>query len=205
MLYLQKTMKYLIFFLIALFHLPVMGQQSDPTSRKQQIEKSMESVYSVKEFQQIADTLQMTIDELCNYPIICPIKKPQRISSDFGMRKHPIYKIRKFHTGTDIPQAKGTPVHVTGNGAVVRKGYSSGYGYFLEIEHSGGFRSFYAHLSKTIVNIGDSVEIAQQIACVGSTGAATGSHLHYEVRKGMRYLNPREWCGYIFIRKCMLQ
>lgn len=187
-------MKYIIFFLIALFHLPAMGQQSDLTTRKLQIEKSMKLIYSVKEFQQIADTLQMTIDELYDYPIICPIKKAQRISSSFGMRKHPIYKTRKFHSGIDIPQAKGTPVYATGNGIIVRKGYSSGYGYFLEIEHAGGFHSFYAHLSKTIVNIGDSVEIAQQIACVGSTGVATGNHLHYEVRKGGRFLNPREWC-----------
>ena len=114
------------------------------------------------------------------------------------MRYHPIYRIRKFHTGIDIPKTKGTPVYATGNGIVVRKGYCSGYGNYIEIEHAGGFRSFYAHLSRTIVNVGDSVDIIQLIAFVGNTGVATGSHLHYEVRKGKRFLNPAEWCGYLF-------
>lgn len=127
-----------------------------------------------------------------------PIKKPERISSGFGMRKHPIYRVWKFHTGIDISSTKGTPVYATGNGIVVRKGYCSGYGNYIEIEHAGGFHSFYAHLSRTMVNVGDSVEIARQIACVGSTGIATGSHLHYEVRKGKRYLNPTGWCYLLF-------
>lgn len=85
-------------------------------------------------------------------------------------------------------------MYATGNGIVIRKGYNSGYGNFIEIEHAGGFRSFYAHLSKTMVNIGDSVSITQQIASVGSTGISTGNHLHYEVRKGKRFLNPTGWC-----------
>ena len=56
------------------------------------------------------------------------------------------------------------------------------------------FCSFYAHLSKAFVNVGDTVSITQQIACVGNTGRTTGSHLHYEIRKGKRFLNPKEWC-----------
>lgn len=179
---------------IALLHLPVWGQ----LNRQSEIERCMEQVCSVSEFQQIADSLQMNIDELCNYPVIFPIKKPERISSGFGMRKHPIYRVRKFHTGIDISSIKGTPVYATGNGVVVRKGYCSGYGNYIEIEHAGSFRSFYAHLSRTMVNVGDSVEIARQIAYVGNTGIATGSHLHYEVRKGKRYLNPTGWCNLLF-------
>ncbi|WP_280647186.1 MULTISPECIES: M23 family metallopeptidase [unclassified Dysgonomonas] len=66
------------------------------------------------------------------------------------------------------------------------------------MKHAGGFRSFYAHLSRIMVNVGDSVEIAQQIAYTGSTGIATSSHLHYEVRKGKRYLNPTGWCYLLF-------
>lgn len=154
----------------------------------------MKPIYSITAFWQIADSLQMTIDELSDYPVIFPIKKPQRISSGFGMRKHPCYKRRKFHTGIDIPQVKGTPVYATGNGIVTTKGYDSGYGYFIEIQHAGGFRSFYAHLSQILVNVGERISITQQIACVGSTGIVTGSHLHYEVRKGKRYLNPIGWC-----------
>lgn len=179
---------------IVWLYLPVSGQPNDSLNRKPTIEKCMQSIYSAKEFRRIADSIQLSIDELCDYPIIFPVKKPQRISSRFGMRWHPIYKVRKFHTGIDIPMGKGTPVYATGNGVVTRKGYCSGYGYFIEIQHAGGFRSFYAHLSRTLVNIGDTVDIATQIACVGSTGVSTGSHLHYEVRKDNRFLNPIKWC-----------
>mgnify|MGYP002411304478 FL=1 len=185
-------------FFIALSYLPVSGQPGDSLNRKPEIEKHTEQVYSVNEFQCIADSLQLSIAELCDYPVIFPIKKPERISSGFGMRKHPIYRVWKFHTGIDISSTKGTPVYASGNGVVIRKGYFSGYGNYIEIEHAGGFRSFYAHLSRTMVSVGDSVSIAEQIACVGSTGIATGSHLHYEVRKGKRYLNPTGWCYLLF-------
>lgn len=181
-------------FLIALLCLPALGQPSDSLNRKSKIERLTEKIYSVKSLLLIADSLSMSIEELSDYPIISPIKKPKRISSGFGMRKHPIHNRRQFHTGIDIPQVKGTPVYSTGNGIVSRKGYNADYGYFIEIQHAGGFHSFYAHLSKTMVNVGDLVEITQQIACVGNTGVATGSHLHYEVRKGSRYLNPIGWC-----------
>jgi murein DD-endopeptidase MepM/ murein hydrolase activator NlpD len=185
-------------FLIVLLNLPVFGQSSDSLIRQSEIEKFTEKIYSVKELHRVADSLQITVNELSDYPIIFPIKKTHRISSGFGMRKHPITKVRQFHTGIDIPQPKGTAVYATGNGIVSRKGYNSGYGYFVEIEHASNFRSFYAHLSKTMVTVGDSVRIAEQIACVGSTGISTGNHLHYEVRKGNRFLNPIEWCYCLF-------
>lgn len=99
-----------------------------------------------------------------------------------------------FHTGIDMPKTKGTPVYAAGSGVVVRKGYNSGYGNFIEIQHASGFRSFYAHLSKTLVNVGDSVSMGKYIACVGNSGLTIGCHLHYEIRKGNRFLNPIEWC-----------
>lgn len=191
-------MRYVIIFFVTLLNIPVYGQQNSPPNRKAQIEKLTEKIYSIYEFHQITDSLQLSIDELCDYPVIFPIKKPLRISSGFGMRRHPIRKVRQFHTGIDIPQTKGTPVYVTGNGIVKQKGYNSGYGYYIEVAHAGGFSSFYAHLSKILVNVGDRIYITEQIACVGNTGISTGSHLHYEVRKDNRYLNPSDWCGYLF-------
>lgn len=192
-------MKYLIAFIFALIQFPVWGQTNDFSSRKPEIEKCTIIAYSVGEFHRIADSIHMSLDELCDYPVIFPIKQPLRISSVFGMRYHPVYGKRKFHKGIDIPKTKGTAVYATGNGTVIRKGHSSGYGYFIEIRHAGDFRSFYAHLSRTMVDIGDSVSITQQIACVGNTGVTTGSHLHYEIRKGKRFLNPLEWCHYLFM------
>jgi murein DD-endopeptidase MepM/ murein hydrolase activator NlpD len=194
-------MKYILMFFIALSYLSASGQPGDSLNRKPEIEKHTEQVYSVSEFQQIADSLRLSIDELCDYPVIFPIKKTRRISSGFGMRIHPIYRVWKFHTGIDILGTKGTPVYASGNGVVIRKGYCSGCGNYIEIEHAGGFRSFYAHLSKTMINVGDSVEITRQIACVGNTGIATGSHLHYEIRKGDRFLNPTGWCYLLFEMK----
>lgn len=191
-------MRYIIMFLIALLCVPAFGQPSDSSNRKLEIERFTERIYSAKDLQLIVDSLQLSIDELCDFPVIFPIKKVQRISSGFGMRRHPITKRRQFHTGIDIPQIKGTAVYSTGNGVVTNKGYNSGYGYFVEIQHAANFRSFYAHLSKITVNVGDWVDIAEQIGCVGSTGISTGNHLHYEVRKGSRYMNPIEWCGCLF-------
>ena len=185
-------MKLIILLFLAFLHLPVSGQLI--AYRKQEVEKIMENVYSVKEFQRIASSLRLSVSELSDYPVIFPIKKPLRISSGFGIRRHPISKKLKRHKGIDIAKVKGTPVHASGNGIVTRVGYDAGYGIFIEIKHSGNFHSFYAHLSKAIVNVGDTVRITQQIAYVGSTGRATGCHLHYEVRKNNQFLNPMDWC-----------
>jgi murein DD-endopeptidase MepM/ murein hydrolase activator NlpD len=174
-----------LFFVTLLYFPALVGQPK--------IEQLTETVYSVKEFQRIADSLQLSVNELSCYPVISPIRNPV-ISSGFGIRRHPIYKVRKFHTGIDIPKPKGTPVYAAGSGVVVRKGYNSGYGNFIEIQHAGGFRSFYAHLSKMMVSAGDTVKMGNYIACVGNSGLTTGSHLHYEIRKGNRFLNPMGWC-----------
>ena len=173
-----------------MLHSSVSGQ----ANRKAEIEKLTEKIYSVKEFRRIADSLQMSVGELSDYPVVFPVKKPLRITSGFGVRTHPITKVRKRHKGIDIAKAKGTTVHASGNGVVIRKGHDSGYGIYIEIQHAGNFRSFYAHLSKAIVNVGDTVSITQPIAYVGDTGKTTGSHLHYEVRKNKQFLNPVDWC-----------
>jgi murein DD-endopeptidase MepM/ murein hydrolase activator NlpD len=179
--------------LIALPHLSASEQPGNTPNKETEGEKRMAGVYSVKAFLRTADSLRMSVGELSRYPVISPVRNPV-VSSAFGMRTHPVYRVRKFHTGIDFAGATGTPVYATGGGVVVRKGYSSGYGNFIEIRHSGGFRSFYAHLSKTMVNRGDSVGIGQRIARMGNSGTATGCHLHYEIRKSGRFLNSAGWC-----------
>jgi murein DD-endopeptidase MepM/ murein hydrolase activator NlpD len=166
-------MKKIVLFFVVLLYSPVFGQPVDSINREAKIGKLTEAVYSATEFQRIADSLQMSVNELSCYPVISPIRNPT-ISSGFGMRRHPVYKVRKFHTGIDTPKAKGTPVYATGSGVVTHKGYNSEYGNFIEIQHAGGFRSFYAHLSKTLVSAGDSVRMGKYIACVGNSGLATG-------------------------------
>lgn len=181
-------MKNILFFFVALCCFPALiaGQPNGSS-------EWATTVYSATAFRQMADSMQLSAIELFDYPVISPVKQPV-ISSGFGIRKHPVYRVRKFHTGIDFPKAKGTAVYASGNGVVIDKGYNSGYGNYIEIQHAGGFRSFYAHLSKTLVEVGDSVIITQQIACVGNTGLTTGYHLHYEIRKGNYFLNPTGWC-----------
>lgn len=182
-------MKYILLFFAALLYLPVHGQPN----RKQEVKRLTETIYSANEFRRIADSLQLSIIELSDYPVIFPVKEPY-ISSGFGKRKHPIYRTQKYHTGIDFAEAWGTPVYAAGNGVVIRKGYDSGYGNYIEIKHAGGFHSLYAHLSKALVNTGDSVRMGKHIACVGNSGLTTGNHLHYEIRKSNRFLNPVGWC-----------
>jgi murein DD-endopeptidase MepM/ murein hydrolase activator NlpD len=117
----------------------------------------------------------------------------RRISSGFGLRRHPILGIWKKHRGTDYAAARGTPVRSVGDGVVVRAGWAGGYGRVLEIRHHGGILSRYAHLRGFArgVRPGVRVTIAQTVAYVGSTGLSTAPHLHFEVLVGGVFQDPR--------------
>lgn len=104
-----------------------------------------------------------------------------RHTSPFGNRVHPIHGVVKKHEGIDLAAPTGTPIHAAGKGVVVFSGVRNGYGNTLEIDHGNGYRTLYAHTSKLLVKQGDTVERGALVALVGSTGASTGSHLHYEV------------------------
>lgn len=118
-----------------------------------------------------------------------------RISSPFGMRVHPISGAYKMHSGIDIANGHGAPIYAAQDGVVIRSGYSSGYGNLIIVKHGGGVTTRYAHLSKRKVGNGSKVKKGQLIGYMGSTGAATGPHLHFEVRLNgtpknpIRYLN----------------
>ena len=117
----------------------------------------------------------------------------RRISSVFGGREHPILGGWREHKGTDYAADAGTPVRAIGNGVVVREGWGNGYGNVLEIRHPNGFVTRYGHLSRFASGIrsGSHVTIGQTIAYVGSTGLATGPHLHFEVLVGGQQRDPR--------------
>jgi murein DD-endopeptidase MepM/ murein hydrolase activator NlpD len=117
----------------------------------------------------------------------------RRISSRFGLRRHPILGIWKRHRGTDYAAASGTPVRSVGDGVVIRAGWAGGYGRVLEIRHHGGIVSRYAHLRGFArgVRRGARVTIAQTVAYVGSTGLSTAPHLHFEVLVGGVQRDPR--------------
>lgn len=116
----------------------------------------------------------------------------RRISSVYGMRRHPILGVMKKHTGMDYAAASGTPVRSIGEGTVIRAGWGNGYGNVLEIRHRNGYVTRHAHLRGFAKGIrrGTKVNIGQTVAYVGSTGLSTAPHLHFEVLVGGVQRNP---------------
>lgn len=117
------------------------------------------------------------------------------MSSGFGYRIHPLKGRRIFHKGVDLAAPYGEPVYSAGNGRVISAGYSPTYGWFVCIRHKGGYSTLYAHMSRILVRKGETVRIGQRIGKVGSTGTSTGNHLHFELQKNGRLLDPVEWFG----------
>jgi murein DD-endopeptidase MepM/ murein hydrolase activator NlpD len=113
-----------------------------------------------------------------------------RLSSGFGSRRDPIRRTPATHAGLDIPGAIGSPVYASESGVIVRAGRSGGYGNMIEIDHGGGLRTRYAHLSRLLIAPRASVRQGQVIGLMGSTGRSTGSHLHFEVRLEGRPADP---------------
>jgi len=112
------------------------------------------------------------------------------ITSRFGSRVHPVYNVTLFHSGVDFSAAQGTMVHSTGDGIVAFSGYDKGYGQKVTINHGYGYKTIYAHLSKSLVRQGQNIKRGEIIALSGSTGVSTGPHLHYEVQKDNVKVNP---------------
>ena len=115
-----------------------------------------------------------------------------RVSSSFNPnRLHPIYKTKRPHRGTDYAAPRGTPVYAAGDGRIIEAGYTRSNGNYVFIQHGEGFKTHYLHLNKKRVKRGDRVTQGQVIGTVGSTGAATGPHLHYEFLVNGVHRNPR--------------
>ncbi len=129
---------------------------------------------------------------LASIPAIQPVKKENltRMASGYGMRTHPILKIRKMHEGMDFTAKRGTPIYASGNGVVTRANRSGSYGKVVYIDHGYGYQTRYAHMNRFIVRKGQKVKRGDLIGYVGNTGRSVGPHLHYEVRKNGRPVNP---------------
>jgi murein DD-endopeptidase MepM/ murein hydrolase activator NlpD len=130
---------------------------------------------------------------LSSMPAIQPVsnKDLRRLSSFFGYRMDPFYKVMKHHEGVDFSAPVGTEIYSTGDGVVVDVDASKrGYGNSVMIDHGFGFKTFYAHCSKILVKRGQQIKRGQVIAKVGNTGKSTAPHLHYEVHKNNRPIDP---------------
>ena len=117
-----------------------------------------------------------------------------RISSNYGMRRHPIDGYRKMHRGVDFSAPTGTPVVAAGNGVIDYVGRRGGYGKYVRIRHNGQYKTAYAHLSRYAPSMapGKRVKQGDVIGYVGSTGRSTGPHLHFEVLSHGKQVNPVE-------------
>ncbi len=115
-----------------------------------------------------------------------------RISSNFGMRKHPISGFNKMHKGVDFAAPKGTPIYAGGNGVIEFIGRNGGYGNYIRIRHNNEYKTAYAHLASFKKGISRGVRVNQGdvIGYVGSTGNSTGPHLHYEILFQNKQINP---------------
>lgn len=127
-----------------------------------------------------------------------PLESYARVSSGYGYRIHPLNNSRELHTGIDFASSIDTPVYATADGVVdfAKDGWNGGYGTLVKIDHSFGFKTYYAHLHSFVVKRGQFVKKGQLIAYVGNTGVSTGAHLHYEVRFLGSHINPKhftEW------------
>ena len=113
-----------------------------------------------------------------------------RISSSYGMRFHPILRTRRLHAGVDFAAPSGTPIVAANSGVVIASQTMRGYGNVVIIDHGGGLTTTYAHCSRIFARRGQTVSRGQRIASVGATGLATGPHLHFEVRRNGKAVNP---------------
>jgi len=112
------------------------------------------------------------------------------VSSPFGYRIHPIYKTKRLHAGIDFSAPMGAPIRAAGSGVVTSAGWNGGYGNAVIIDHGNGLATLYAHQSRMAVSAGARVSTGDVIGYVGSTGASTGPHLHFEVRAGGTPVDP---------------
>jgi murein DD-endopeptidase MepM/ murein hydrolase activator NlpD len=117
-----------------------------------------------------------------------PLHAP--VTSPFGWRRHPIFGVRKFHTGVDLAGANHSPIHTADSGNVLFSGYYGGYGKVVIVDHGKGMATLYAHMSKVAVAPGQNVQKGEVVGYEGTTGFSTGPHLHFEVRVDGKPNNP---------------
>jgi len=128
-----------------------------------------------------------------------PLGMPHRgrVTSRFGYRRNPFTnRGREMHSGVDLKGRVGDPVRATAKGKVTFAGYKGQYGYVVMVQHSNGYETRYAHLTRTRVKKGQRVEVGEVVGLLGSTGRSTGPHLHYEVLQHNKKLNPERYFSF---------
>ena len=165
-------------------------------STSKRLDKIRRALYTQsKSFDEVVSLVQAKNQMLASIPAIQPIsnKDLTRMASGFGYRIHPVYKTRKMHTGMDFSAVTGTEIYATGDGTVdiaETNSKGNGYGKYVVLEHGYSYKTLYGHMSKVLVKPGQKVKRGDVIGLVGSTGTSVAPHLHYEVHKGGKKINP---------------
>lgn len=138
------------------------------------------------------DELINRIDAYLDKADAIPLGRPSsgRITSPFGKRRDPLNGRISFHDGIDFRGWRGEKIHATASGVVTRAGRFGGYGKYVELRHGNGYETAYAHMQKILVKKGQKIKRGDVIGLIGSTGRSTGPHLHYEIRRNDRRINP---------------
>ena len=163
------------------------------SSTMQRIDLMSRQLYvQSRSYDEVFEMAKNKADMLASIPAIIPIAKgTERLVSGFGFRIHPIYKSLRMHTGVDFTAPTGTPIYATGNGVVKRaQRDNSGYGLMVEVDHGYGYTTIYAHMSQVKVRVGQTIKRGEVIGLVGNTGLSSGPHLHYEVIRNGKKVNP---------------
>lgn len=146
-----------------------------------------------KSYDEVFELVKKKAELLASIPAIQPVTKRNitRLASGFGHRIHPIYKTYMMHAGIDFTAPIGTEIYATGNGVVAKTEYNGrGYGNNVVIQHGYGYSTLYGHMSRFAVRPGQRVKRGDVIGYVGNTGSSTGPHVHYEVIKNGKKIDP---------------
>lgn len=161
----------------------------DNYKRLEDIKKKM--YIQTKSYDEVIKLAKDQKERLAAIPAIIPVSDYRRLSSGYGARIDPYLKVRRMHYGVDYSLPRGTPVYATGDGVVkFTRSSPSGYGKQIEIDHAFGYVTKYAHLDDFEVRSGEKVKRGQLIGYSGHTGKSTAPHLHYEVKKDGKPVNP---------------
>ena len=157
----------------------------DWDSLKGEIEKAVEGVNEIKDYLRVQKDIYMATPK--GFPV------PGTLTSHYGMRESPFGAGKVHHAGVDISAREGTPIKAAADGIVSFSGSARNSGYVVVLEHGCGFSTIYAHNKKNHVKMGQKVKRGDPIASVGTTGNSTGPHLHYEVMKNGKNVNPKNF------------
>lgn len=150
-----------------------------------ELRKTVDTVDEIKDYLRAQKNIYLATPR--GYPV------PGKISSRFGRRRDPLNGNMAFHSGVDIPSKFGTPIRATADGVVSYSGWTQKSGHVVVIEHGCGFTTIYAHNKANTVKVGQKLKRGDIIGYLGSTGKSTGPHVHYEVWKDGRSVNPQKY------------